>query len=140
MINMGDFKGMRPLCPHSAYCGGCIYQGVPYEQQLAEKEREVHRLLEEKNVHPVRIDAIAGCPTPYAYRNKMEYTFGDFVKDGPLALGMHRKKNFMSIVTVDECQLVHPDFNTVLKAVLQFCEERGYAFYHKRATRVCCAI
>ena len=130
---MGDFKGMRPLCPHSAYCGGCIYQGVPYEQQLAEKEREVHRLLEEKNVHPVRIDAIAGCPTPYAYRNKMEYTFGDFVKDGPLALGMHRKKNFMSIVTVDECQLVHPDFNTVLKAVLQFCEERGYAFYHKKS-------
>ena len=133
MINMGDFKGMRPLCPHSAYCGGCIYQGVPYEQQLAEKEREVHRLLEEKNVHPVRIDAIAGCPTPYAYRNKMEYTFGDFVKDGPLALGMHRKKNFMSIVTVDECQLVHPDFNTLLKAVLQFCEERGYAFYHKKS-------
>ena len=44
---MEDFKGMRPVCPHSAYCGGCIYQGVPYEQQLAEKEREVHRLLEE---------------------------------------------------------------------------------------------
>ena len=42
MINMEDFKGMRPVCPHSAYCGGCIYQGVPYEQQLAEKEREVH--------------------------------------------------------------------------------------------------
>ena len=77
---MEDFKGMRPVCPHSAYCGGCIYQGVPYEQQLAEKEREVHRLLEEKNVHPVRIDAIAGCPTPYAYRNKMGIYLRRFCK------------------------------------------------------------
>ena len=63
----------------------------------------------------------------------MEYTFGDFVKDGEMTLGMHRKKNFMSIVTVDSCQLVDPDFNIILKAVLDFSVERGYTFYHKRS-------
>lgn len=130
MINMADFK---ELCPHREFCGGCIYQDVPYENQLAEKEREVLRLLEAKGVTPEKIDKIEGCPSAYCYRNKMEYTFGDFVKDGKMTLGMHRKKNFMSIVTVDRCQLVDPDFNIILKAVLDFSVEKGYTFYHKRS-------
>ena len=130
MINMADF---RDLCPHREFCGGCIYQDVPYEKQLEEKEREVLRLLEAKGVTPEKIDSIEGCPSAFCYRNKMEYTFGDFVKDGEMTLGMHRKKNFMSIVTVDSCQLVDPDFNIILKAVLDFSVERGYTFYHNRS-------
>ena len=130
MINMADF---RDLCSHREFCGGCIYQDVPYEKQLEEKEREVLRLLEAKGVTPEKIDSIEGCPSAFCYRNKMEYTFGDFVKDGEMTLGMHRKKNFMSIVTVDSCQLVDPDFNIILKAVLDFSVERGYTFYHKRS-------
>ncbi len=130
MINMADFK---ELCPHREFCGGCIYQDVPYENQLAEKEREVLRLLEAKGVMPEKIDPIEGCPSAYCYRNKMEYTFGDFVKDGEMTLGMHRKKNFMSIVTVDSCQLVDSDFNVILKAVLDFAVSEGYTFYHKRS-------
>ena len=110
---MEDFKKIE-LCPHSQFCGGCIHQGVPYEQQLAAKEAEVLKLLEAKNVTPEKIDTIEGCPSQYGYRNKMEYTFGDFVKDGEMTLGMHRKKSFMSIVTVDQCQLVDPDFNVIL--------------------------
>ena len=139
---MEDFKieeattaentSMVEKCPHCEFCGGCIHQGVPYETQLAEKEKEVRRLLEAKQVTPDRIDPIEGCPSQYGYRNKMEYTFGDFVKDGEMTLGMHRKKNFMSIVTVDQCQLVDPDFNLILAAVLEFCRERGYKPYHKR--------
>ncbi len=142
---MEDFKninaeanenaGMREVCPHSEFCGGCIHQGKTYAQQLSEKESEVLRLLEDKGVKPEKIDAIEGCPSQYEYRNKMEYTFGDFVKDGEMTLGMHRKRNFMSIVTVDQCQLVDPDFNTILDAVLQFAIQRGYKAYHKRSHR-----
>ena len=130
MINMADFK---ELCHHREFCGGCIYQGTAYSEQLKEKEKEVLRLLEAKGVTPEKIDSIEGCPSAFCYRNKMEYTFGDFVKDGEMTLGMHRKKNFMSIVTVDNCQLVDPDFNIVLKAVLDFSVEKGYTFYHKRS-------
>ena len=128
---MADFN--RKLCPHMEFCGGCIYQGVPYDQQLAQKEGEVQGLLKAKEVSPVVTDKIEGCPSMYEYRNKMEYTFGDFVKDGEMTLGMHRKKNFMSIVTVDECQLVDPDFNVILKAVLAFAKEKGYGPYHKKS-------
>ena len=44
---MADFKEM---CPHSEFCGGCIYQGTSYEAQLAEKEQSVLKLLEDKNL------------------------------------------------------------------------------------------
>ena len=129
---MEDFKKIE-LCPHSQFCGGCIHQGVPYEQQLAAKEAEVLKLLEAKNVTPEKIDTIEGCPSQYGYRNKMEYTFGDFVKDGEMTLGMHRKKSFMSIVTVDQCQLVDPDFNVILDGVLKFAIDNEYKAYNKKS-------
>ena len=128
---MEDFN--RTLCPHMEFCGGCIYQGVSYNEQLAEKEAEVKRLMEAKSVKPERVDGIEGCPSQFNYRNKMEYTFGDFTKDGEISLGMHRKKNFMSIVTVDQCQLVDPDFNVILSFALDFAKKRGYTFYHKKS-------
>ena len=130
---MRAMENFKQTCPHDAFCGGCTYQGIPYERQLAEKDGEVRRLLESKGVYPEKLAPIEGCPSQYGYRNKMEYTFGDFEKDGELTLGMHRKRNFMSIVTVDHCQLVTEDFNKILTAVLEFAREEGYSFYHKRS-------
>ena len=119
------------VCKHDAFCGGCIYQGTTYQEQLKTKENQVLNLLEEKGISPEKIDRIEGAPQ-YRYRNKMEYTFGDMVKDGPMTLGMHKKGNFMSIITVDECQLVDEDFNRILSYTLAFAEDRGYKFYHKK--------
>lgn len=133
---MEDFKeGGLPVCEHDEFCGGCIYQGVPYSEQLAIKEREVKELFAEKRICPKTFDPIEGCPDQYRYRNKMEYTFGDMVKDGPMCLGMHKKRNFMSIITVDQCQLVDEDFNRILRFTLDFAAERGYSHYHKKSHR-----
>ena len=109
-----------------------MYQGVPYEEQLANKAGEVRGLLEKKDIRYENLLPIEPAPDRYAYRNKMEYTFGDMIKDGPTTLGMHKKKHFMSIITVDECQLVHEDFNRVLRGVLDFVMEKGYSHYHKK--------
>lgn len=78
-------------CKHDEFCGGCIYQGISYEEQLKIKESEVLSLLGNKDIKVQLLDKIEGCPSPYRYRNKMEYTFGDFVKDGEMTLGMHKK-------------------------------------------------
>lgn len=121
------------ICKDDRYCGGCTYQGVPYEEQLAEKDRQVRDLLKAKNIDIGVYTGIEPSPSQYRYRNKMEYTFGDLVKDGEMTLGMHRKGSFMSIVTVDECQLVHEDFNKVLKSTLAFCIAKGYEKYHKKS-------
>lgn len=127
-MHMGNSK----LCRDREHCGGCIYQGVPYEKQLEEKAQQVKALLDAKEIKYGQLLPIEPAPSAYEYRNKMEYTFGDMVKDGPVTLGMHKKGHFMSIVTVDECQLVHPDFNTILRATLDFVNEHGYSHYHKR--------
>lgn len=131
----------RERCPHNEFCGGCLYQGMPYEEQCRQKGREVLLRMQEKKVDlshlevPFTEELLIPAPKQYAYRNKMEYTFGDFVKDGEMSLGMHKKGNFMSIITVDQCQIVDPDFNQILSATLEFCRKRNYSFYHKKSHR-----
>lgn len=122
------------MCPHNDFCGGCTYQEESYAEQLSIKEQEVRQLFQTGGISPSVFDAIEGCPekSRYRYRNKMEYTFGDEVKDGPLCLGMHRPMQYMAITTVDQCQLVKSDFNKILRYTLDFCIEKGYAKYHKR--------
>lgn len=110
-----------------------MYQGVPYDEQLKNKAGEVRALLEKKDIAYGQLFDIKPAPDRYRYRNKMEYTFGDMEKGGPMTLGMHKKKHFMSIITVDRCQLVHDDFNRILRAVLDFASEKGYSHYHKKS-------
>lgn len=120
------------FCPHDSFCGGCVYGGMDYNEQLAVKEQEVNDLIDRKKLKIGKKDRIQAAPSISAYRNKMEYTFGNLVKDGELTLGMHKKGHYMSIITVDECQLVCEDFNRVLRAVLEFATERGLSHYHKK--------
>ena len=121
-------------CKHAEFCGGCAHQGIAYNEQLATKEQEVRELFDSAEIAPVKFDHIEGCPEEhrYAYRNKMEYTFGDMTKGGPLCLGMHQLGRFMSVVTVDECQIVDDDFNKILRYTLDFVVDKGYVKYHKR--------
>lgn len=121
------------ICKHNEHCGGCIYQEIPYQDQMTMKAKEVLRLLSVRGIEPEKFLGVEGSPVQYGYRNKMEYTFGDEVKDGEMTLGMHKKGRFMSIVTVDECQLVTDDFNQILRATLNFCSEKGYGFCHKKS-------
>ena len=123
------------ICRDSNVCGGCVYQGVSYEEQLKNKAGEVRGLLDKKDIDYGQLLDIEPAPNRYHYRNQMEYTFGDMEKNGPTTLGMHKKKHFMSIITVDQCQLVHDDFNTVLRGVLDFVIEKGYSHYHKKNHR-----
>ncbi len=120
------------ICKAKDICGGCTSQGIPYEKQLEIKEKQVLDLIEAKKLHIDKIEEIEPAPEIFGYRNKMEYTFGDLEKDGELTLGMHKKRHFMSIVTVDECMLVHDDFNKILRAVLNWAKENGYTKYHKK--------
>ena len=122
---------MNP-CIHKDDCGGCSFQGVPYELQLETKRATVETLLVPVLTEDLLPVTIEPAPTCYAYRNKMEYTFGDEEKGGPLTLGLHKRGRYMSVVTTDHCQIVDDDFNQVLTATLQFATERGYSRYHKK--------
>lgn len=124
----------EPGCVHYGICGGCTFQSLPYEEQLSMKEQQVKDLIDavmtEEN-KGYEFLPIKASPRPKAYRNKMEFSFGDEYKDGPLALGMHKRGSFYDIVNVGECQIVDEDFRRVLKTTLEYFKERQIPFYHK---------
>ena len=124
-------EGRIPPCPHFGACGGCSYQTMPYEEQLRLKAEQVQRLIDEVVQDEYESEGILGSPKELGYRNKMEFSFGDEVKDGPLALGMHKKGSFYDIVTTENCQIVHEDYGKILQATLQLVKEKGLTFYHK---------
>ena len=121
-------------CPHFGLCGGCIYLTLPYEEQLRIKEAQVKQLLDsclEGKQEAYLFEGIKGSPAIYGYRNKMEFSFGDEVKDGPLALGMHKRGSFHDIVLVDNCRIVDEDYRLILKTTLDYLAERELSFYHR---------
>ena len=119
------------ICPHFGLCGGCTYQDMSYEEQLALKYGKVCSLLAEYAQDDVW-EAPVESPRRYGYRNKMEFSFGDCEKGGPLTLGLHQKKSFYNVITVNGCNIVDDDFRRILSATLDFFSERGVTYYHKR--------
>ncbi len=121
-------------CSHFGLCGGCNYLSLPYQEQLAIKEDQVKRLLDrvlKKQESTWTWEGIKGSPKEYEYRNKMEFSFGDEVKDGPLALGMHKRGSFYDVVTVEDCRIVDADYRLILKTVKEYFAEKQVTFHHK---------
>ena len=119
-------------CPHFGQCGGCTYQSLPYEEQLKIKESQVQKLLSQAIGTRCSYEwcGIKPSPVQEAYRNKMEYTFGDEYKDGPLALGMHKRGSTFDMVTVDQCVIVDADYRLILRTTLDYFAEQGAVYYH----------
>lgn len=121
-------------CSHFGLCGGCTYLSLPYEEQLRVKEQQVKRLLDsalEGRQGGWTYEGIKGSPVAYEYRNKMEFSFGDEYKDGPLALGMHKRGSFYDLVTVEDCRIVDADYRLILKTVREYFADREVRFFHR---------
>lgn len=131
VVKRAEWEYAEEKCPHAAECGGCSYQSLPYEVQLKLKESQVRALLDTVLPEGYVFEGIKGSPLTEGYRNKMEFSFGDEVKDGPLALGMHKRGSFYDIVTVDHCMLVHEDCLKILRVTLDYFAEKQAAFYKK---------
>lgn len=131
VVEPSGIEDVTPECPHFGICGGCAYQTMSYENQLALKEEQVKCLLAPFMHGKAVWEGIKGSPIREAYRNKMEFSFGDGHKDGPLALGMHKKGSFYDIVTVDHCRIVDSDYNQILRTVLNFYAGKQVTFYKK---------
>ena len=120
----------EPDCPHFGSCGGCTYRELSAEDQLELKKDQIVRLLSGACDDP-HFEGIYESPSLPDYRNKMEFSFGDEYKDGPLALGMHKRGSFYDIVTVDKCRIVDGDFRRILQAVLNLAQESGLPYHHR---------
>ena len=127
-------------CPHFGSCGGCTWLSFPYEESLKIKEEQVRRLLLPVISTQEReccFEPAKASPVVFGYRNKMEFTFGDEVKDGPLSLGMHKRGNFYDIVSVTDCRIVEEDYRKILRCTIAYfreLQEQGtvdISFYHR---------
>lgn len=131
----------KPVCSIFPECGGCMYQTMSYENQLEMKAKQIQSLIyqavkaggqvDEQGNPDYIFEGIKGSPREFAYRNKMEFSFGDAYKDGPLTLGLHKKGSTYDVLNALDCKLVHQDMNEILKCVLEYCQEQGYDYYHK---------
>ena len=121
----------QPACPHFGACGGCTYQNLPYEKQVEMKEAQIHAMMDAAVDGDYIWEGVKESPVREGYRNKMEFSFGDEYKDGPLALGMHKRGSFHDIVNVTKCKIVDEDFRRILKAVLEFATDTGLPYYHR---------
>ncbi len=140
-------------CPHFGVCGGCAYQTLPYEEQLKLKAGQVEDLLKpvimtekcKKSDDASNFvdeggtdlswddifEGILPSPRQFGYRNKMEFTFGDEVKDGPLTLGLHKRGSMYDIIPVEQCRIVDEDFRKILTATMEYFREAVVPFYHR---------
>jgi len=143
---------IKSPCPHSDVCGGCVYQSLPYEEQLNIKETHIHELLEpvikqgvsdwnarhneEKDKIEVDIKSlfqpIKPSPVNHEYRNKMEFSFGDCMLGGQLELGLHKSGSFYDIITVKNCQIIDEDYRKILIETLSYFRGKETPYYHKR--------
>ena len=125
-----------PACIHFGICGGCTYQNLSYEEQIALKEKQVRELFmpvlaSAGKEFDALFEGVKQSPAVYGYRNKMEFSFGDSCKDGPLALGMHKRGSFYDIVNVEHCRIVDEDYRRILVCVRGLFAKEQIPFYHK---------
>lgn len=118
-------------CKDFHICGGCTYQHLPYEAQLDLKEKQVKKLLNEKIEKSENFLGIVPSEKQFEYRNKMELTFGNSEKDGPLTLGLHKRGSFYDIITIDSCILMDEDFRKITNFTIDLFSKEDLSFYHK---------
>ena len=198
VLGKSPLETRSPACSLFPDCGGCMYQTMPYEEQLKMKSAQVRALIEPVLVEAGQVkqgtgdtgaenyraedkdaqicqtgqgaedrngagisctgqtawdddaqtsgmktglhadyifDGIKGSPQEFGYRNKMEFSFGDEYKDGPLVLGLHRKGSTYDVLPVKDCAIVHADFNRIVQTVQEYCRTQKFSYYHKISHR-----
>lgn len=131
VLETSPLETREPVCDLFPACGGCMYQTMPYAEQLKMKEAQMKEILDGAIEGNYIYEPILASPQEFAYRNKMEFSFGDAMKDGPLTLGLHKKGSTYDVLTASTCKLVHEDMTKILSCVLQYFQEREVSYYKK---------
>ena len=131
VLEKSPLETREPACSIFPACGGCMYQTMGYEEQLKMKSDQIKRIMDEAVKGEYEFQGVKPNPKEFGYRNKMEFSFGDEYKDGPLSLGLHKKGSTYDILTAGDCRLVHEDMNQILLCVLKYFKERNVSYYRK---------
>ncbi len=138
-------KRVDPACDHFGTCGGCKWQFMGYEHQLAYKEQEVvNNLTRLGKIELPKVDPILGSEDQYFYRNKMEFSFSDSrwltleeiqsktEIQNRNALGFHMPGMWDKILNIKKCHLQEDPSNAIRNKVNAFATQNNLDFYNPR--------
>jgi len=127
---------IAPRCPHFVACGGCLFQNLDYNEQLAQKQQQVKSSLQHiGGFKAVEVYPTIPSPDIYYYRNKMEYSFSNLrwltaaeIQSGEgidrdFALGLHVSKYYDKVLDIDQCFLLSERSNLVLRFIKDFARQ-----------------
>jgi 23S rRNA (uracil1939-C5)-methyltransferase len=138
-------KRTEPVCEHFEHCGGCKWQNMKYEHQLAYKENEVkNNLIRIGHLELPEITPILGCENIFFYRNKMEFSFSNSrwltqeeinsteEIDNRNACGFHISGMWDKILDLKKCHLQEDPSNAIRNFIKDFGIKNGLEFYNPR--------
>ncbi len=138
-------KRAEPVCDYFGTCGGCKWQNLKYEEQLAYKQNEVlNNLIRIGHLELPEPIAIAGCKEIYFYRNKMEFSFSDSrwltldeIKsdqhiENKNACGFHIPRMWDKILDIDKCHLQEDPSNAIRNSIKLFAIKNNISFFNPR--------
>ena len=121
---------VTPPCKVFGPCGGCVWQCLPYETQLAYKEELSRSVVEHlARQHEFTHHPIIPSPVIWRYRNKMDYTFGADENGRPI-LGFHKKGSFTEVIDIETCHLQPEIFDRLLREMRSFAQEKSLVPYN----------
>lgn len=120
---------IAPRCIHFGVCGGCRWQQISYEQQLAIKQQKIEELFASLIGDRTSILPIVGSVSPWHYRNKMEFTFSSDAA-GNRYLGLIIDGSRGKVVNLTECHLVNPWVAELLVALRGWWASTSLKAYH----------
>jgi 23S rRNA (uracil1939-C5)-methyltransferase len=125
-------------CPHfgpnGGPCGGCTFQHLVYEAQLAAKRQRVAEALAPLLGTHIAVEPVVGMAHPWHYRNKLDFTFGarryraegeDPERDATFALGLHVPGMWSKVLDVDRCAIAFEGADTLLGTVRRLSRAAG---------------
>ena len=99
---------VEPKCPYFGRCGGCAYQHISYEHQLAIKWRQVRDALQRiGKLKDVPMRPIIASPKQYGYRNRITV----HAQDG--AIGFFRRDSHR-LINIELCPISSDEVNRAL--------------------------
>lgn len=119
----------RPACIVADKCGGCQWQHLSYEAQLAAKQQQVvDALVRIGGFDAPPVDPILPAPEPLHYRNKSTYPVAPGVEPGSLRAGYYQKGSH-KLVNLNQCPVQDARLDPILARVKQDIQTRGWAAY-----------
>ncbi len=112
---------VEPLCPVFGSCGGCLYQHLPYEEELRIKESQLRRILEDAGLPVSGMEAVVPSPDPYHYRHRLD--IGIYRRrDGGVVMGFRQGRR--RTVEIESCAIARPEVSAFLPELRKQAEAR----------------